>query len=223
MADHLPACVDWQEDLAGWLVAQLPPEREVALDAHVATCAACRTEQERLLAVAAVTLVGDPFGAERAVTVAPSPGLGDRIVAQVSAERRARRRVGASFALVGVAAVALVAIIATRPNPTPPLRGQAVAFAVQPSGVDASAVVARDGAGSLVELTASGLDPATTYALWLTPPDGGYAERVAAGTFRPNARGEVDERLHSALPASEMGRVWVTDPDGDITLDTQAD
>ena len=220
MTDH-PACPEWQEDLAGWLVAQLSPDRELALDAHVAACAGCRAEQESLLGVAAVALLADPFGADRAVGEAPSPDLGDRIVAQIRAERCARGRVRPSLAMVSVAAVVLLTIVATRPNPSPPLDGREVAFASRPAGVEAEAVVATDGAGSLVAVTASGLDPDITYALWLTPPGGGYPERVAAGTFRPNARGEVDERLHSALPAGETGRVWVTDPSGNITLDTQ--
>jgi hypothetical protein len=73
----------------------------------------------------------------------------------------------------------------------------------------------------VVELTASGLDPDTTYALWLTPVDGSYEQRVPSGTFRPDGEGEVDARLHSALPASEAARVWVTDPTGEVTLDTE--
>lgn len=60
MTEHPAACPQWQEDLTGWLVAQLAPERELALDAHVVTCATCRTERDSLLGVAAVTLVGDP-------------------------------------------------------------------------------------------------------------------------------------------------------------------
>ena len=72
-----------------------------------------------------------------------------------------------------------------------------------------------------MELTAEGLDPAVTYALWLTPPGGGYAERVAAGTFRPDEDGKVDVRLRSALPAEDAGRVWATTPEGQIVLDTE--
>lgn len=221
MAERVEACPDWQDDLAGLLVAQLTPDRERALGVHLATCAACQAEADSLLGVAAVALVADPVGPVLPAEAPPSPALGDRIVAQVAAERRARRVVRTSFALVGAVAIALVAVVATRPNPTPPLEGDRVAFVVRPDGVEAAAVLAPDGDGSLVELTATGLDPDTTYALWLTPPGGGYPERIAAGTFRPNGRGEVDERLASALPPSATGRVWVTDPDGTVTLDTQ--
>ena len=99
--------------------------------------------------------------------------------------------------------------------------GEPVAFVRQAAGVDASAVVAPEDNGSIIELHVSGLDPDTTYSMWLTPPGGGYADRVAAGTFRPDDDGEVDVRLRCALPAEEMGRAWATTPDGEIALDTK--
>jgi hypothetical protein len=110
----------------------------------------------------------------------------------------------------------------TGPDPaSEPAEGRPVAFATAAPGVEAEATVAADPPGAVVELTASGLDPDTTYALWLTPADGGYEQRVPSGTFRPDADGEVDARLHSALPASVADRVWVTDPTGEVTLDTE--
>jgi hypothetical protein len=115
----------------------------------------------------------------------------------------------------------VLAVAFVVPSDDEPLDGERVVFALQAPGVDASAVVAPEGQGSIVELTAVGLDPDVTYALWLTPPGGGYPDRVAAGTFRPNADGEVDVRLRSALPAEAMGRVWATTPDREIALDTE--
>ena len=94
MADPSLACAEWQEDLAGWLVAQLDPEAEVALVEHLAGCRACQAEAESLLAVAAVSLGADPGGepwhARR--DASPPPDLADRIVARVAAERRGRCR-----------------------------------------------------------------------------------------------------------------------------------
>jgi hypothetical protein len=101
------------------------------------------------------------------------------------------------------------------------VRGEEVTFAQQAPGVEASAVIGPDGDGSVVQLRASGLDAESTYALWLTPPGGGYAERVPAGTFRADANGDVDVRLHCSLPADEVGRAWATTPEGDIALDTK--
>ena len=83
------------------------------------------------------------------------------------------------------------------------------------------AVVAPEESGSIMELHVSGLDPDTTYSMWLTPPGGDWNDRVAAGTFKPDEDGEVEVRLRCALPAEEMGRAWATTPDGDIALDTE--
>jgi len=223
MPEHLTACPEWQEHLAGWLVAQLEPVEEAALTAHLATCDACRAEADSLLGVAALTLGADP-GVEPwrpHVDDPPPADLADRILARVAQERRTHRVRRMAVAVVGAAAVVLVGVLMTRPDPDPALDGEPVVFAQQPPGVEAAAIVAAEAEGSLVELTATGLDPDVTYALWLTPPGGGYPERVAAGTFRPDEDGKVDVRLRSALPAKEMGRVWATTPEGDIALDTK--
>jgi hypothetical protein len=89
------------------------------------------------------------------------------------------------------------------------------------AGVDASAVLAPEEDGSQLALTASGLEPDTTYSMWLTPPGGGWADRIPAGTFRTDEDGDVDVRLHCGLPADEMGRAWATTPEGQIALDTE--
>ena len=222
MPEPTPACDAWQEHLAGWLVAQLPPGDEAALLEHLDACPVCQAEADSLLAVTAVSLGVDP-GARpwRPVVEEPPPAdLADRIVARVAGERRGRWGRRAAAALAGGAAALAVALV-VRTNDDAPLRGEAVEFASLAQDVEASAVVAPEAGGSVVQLTAIGLDPAVTYALWLTPPGGGYAQRVPAGTFRPDAAGEVHARLHSALPAAKMGRVWATTPDGDIALDTE--
>jgi hypothetical protein len=224
MAEHPLACEAWQPALAGWVVAQLGPAEEAALLEHLEGCAACRSEAESLLDVAAVALGAD-LGTTSPEGLSPSPGLGERILGRVARERRARWVGRASVAMAGAAgavmAVVLVAAAVRDDDGGGTLRGEAVVFAQLGAGVDAAAVVAPDGGGSLVQLTATGLDPGVTYALWLTPPGGGYRDRVAAGTFRPDGDGEVDVRLRSALPAAEMGRVWATTPDGEIALDTE--
>jgi len=220
MAEHQLACDQWQATLAGWLVAQLDPEEEAALTAHLEGCRACRAEADSLLDVAAITLGTDP-GAP-AVLEPPPADLGERILARVARERRARGAGRLALVMSAAAAAVVAGVLVTRPGEEPRLRGEPVVFAHEAAGVAASAVVAPDPSGSVVQLTATGLDPDVTYALWLTPPGGGYPERIAAGTFRPDADGEVDVRLHCALPADEMGRVWATTPEGDIALDTEA-
>jgi hypothetical protein len=224
MAERPTACEAWQPDLAGWLVAQLAPDREALLTDHLASCADCRAEAESLLTVSAVTLgtaqsveVGDAH-------VAPAD-LGDRISSAVATERRARRRsrlVTAAAAGAAAAAVVVAAVLlGSGSDAARRLEGQPVAFTEVAAGVEATAVVAEHGDGSVIELTASGLDPAVTYAMWLSPPGGGWADRIAAGTFKPDEHGEVDVRLPCALPAADYGRAWATTPEGDIALDTE--
>jgi anti-sigma factor RsiW len=238
MGEPRVACLEWQDDLAAWVMAQGAPEREAALVAHLATCDRCREEAESLLAVAAVALGSDPDAAGPLVEPALEPDprrdvdelgdppvdLADRISARIRGERR--RQVLRRSVLVAIgaaaAAIALVIGLGLRADHGPaPLQGRHFAFSELPAGAHADAVVATDeGHGSLVQLTASGLDPSMTYALWLTPPGGSYDDRVPAGTFRPDPDGHVDVRLHSALPATEVGRVWATTPDRQLALDT---
>jgi hypothetical protein len=221
MAEVPEACAAWQEEIAGWLVAQIPPEREAALLDHLRQCPACEAEAESLLAVAAMSLGAAVDSPTIDPDLLPPPELGDRVVGAVRRERGVRRAM--AVVVVGFAAVLVLSLIVSISSAHDrTLNGDAVTFAVHPSGGTASAVVAHDPAGSVVQLTATGLDPLTTYSLGLTPPGGGYAERVAAGTFRPAPDGHVDTILRSAIAPDAVGRVWVTDPDGHITLDTEA-
>lgn len=274
MAERPAACPEWQEDLAGWLVAQISPEREAALTAHLEGCAACRAEASSLLAVAAATLPFGPtetddgrsaagsVGSLPAAAVAPPGGdrsrvgngpttgadaaragdgsaadagvsagddaaplppaaLGERIGRAIAAERRSTRRLRVGAAALAAAAVVVVVALAWPRDDDPSLEGERVAFTVVPEGAEAAAVIAEEGDGSLVELTAEGLDPDVTYALWLSPPGGRWDDRIAGGTFRPDEDGTVDVRLYCALPVDEYGRVWVTTPEGEIALDTE--
>jgi hypothetical protein len=217
------ACAEWREDLADWLMATISPTREAALDAHLAGCAACRAEAEVLLDVAAVVLNADPdLPSDRPVEPTP-PLLGKRIERRIRSERRTRLARRAGLSAVGAAAAAAVVVVALASaggDGPGRLQGEEFAFRTMRSGVQAEAVVADDdGAGSLVQLVASGLDPDVTYALWLTPPGGTYPDRVAAGTFRPDDDGSVDVRLRSPIDPDKVGRVWATDANG-VVIDT---
>ena len=160
--------------------------------------------------------------------LAPVPGppddLADRISRRIRRERRGHlvRRSLVAAAGVAAAVALVVGALALRPDGgLAPVQGKHFAFVDALAGAHGSAVVGKDdGRGSVVQLTATGLDPATTYALWLTPPGGTYADRIPAGTFRPRADGRIDVRLHCALPVDKVGRVWATTPDRQVALDT---
>jgi hypothetical protein len=220
MAEHLPACDEWRDDLAAWLMAQISPAAEQGLAAHLATCAVCAHEARSLLDVAAIALVADP-DEEVGDAIPPSPQLRQRIDATIARERAARWLARAGLAaLAGAAAVLVVAMLA-RGDGSDPVRGRDVVFSLRPPGATASAVVGEDPGGSIVQLTAAGLEPSTTYALWLSPAGGTWEDRVAAGTFITDDRGSADARLACSLPADRMGRVWATTPEGEVALDTE--
>jgi hypothetical protein len=120
----------------------------------------------------------------------------------------------------GAAAAIVVSGVFDRDEPSR-MEGEAVVFEQRAPGVEASAVLAADGEGSMMLLSASGLDPESSYTVWFTPPGGGYAERKAITTFRADGAGNVDVDAYSALPLADVGRVWVTTPDGEITMDTE--
>jgi hypothetical protein len=203
-------------------MAQLTPDEEAALADHLTSCAASRAEADSLLHVTALTLGADTGRAPVEDADPPPADLGDRILSRVARERRARRMARLGVAMSAAAAAVVVAVVLTDDAGQPPLRGEPVSFVHQAQGVDASGVLAAaDHGGSVLELTASGLDPDTTYAVWLTPPGGSYEDRIPAGTFRPDDDGEIDARLSCSLAPERMGRAWVTTPDGEIALDTE--
>jgi hypothetical protein len=233
MAERPVSCEAWRADLAAWATAQIAPDREAALDAHLATCAACREEADGLLAIAAVTLAAAVDGGSAAMAAAggdgtgaaddvPPADLGPRISARLARERRrqtVRRSLVAAVGAAAAAAVLVVAVLVARGDSGPgTVHGREFAFTTLPDGATAEATVGTDDAGSVVQLAATGLDPGRTYALWLSDPVK-HPDRVPAGTFRPDADGTVDVVLHCSLPADQVGRVWATSPDG-LELDT---
>lgn len=217
------SCAAWQEDLAGWLVAQLPPEREARLVEHLADCAACRGEADSLAGVAAAMLAASPSEIEPgrpAEAVAAPMAIVDR-AAVVVRSRRARRTAWAGLLTLAASLVTGLVVSATRDDDAA-IDGIEVAFAFAPDGASASAVIAADDGASVVELVATGLDPDLTYALWLSPPGGTLDDRVPAGTFRPDERGSVSVLLRCSLPPDRYDRAWATTPTGAVALDTRS-
>jgi hypothetical protein len=202
MAEHPLACAEWQGHLGAWLVAQLAPDDEMALSGHLRTCPTCSAEADSLLAVAAVSLGADPGSEAWSVLRddAPPADLADRILARVATERhRSWARRGA-VAVGAVAAAIVLALLLGRDDDPAPATGEPVTFAQLAPGIAADAVVAPDGEGSQVRLTATGLDPDLTYALWLTPP--GAATEAAS----PPAPSEPTPTAPSTSPSTAPSR-----------------
>ena len=223
MPEPIPACEAWHQHLAGWVVAQLSPADEADLLAHLQGCDACRAEADGLLAVAAVALGADPGGVpwRPAVDEEPPADLrrphhrpgGGRAPPPPGPARVHRPRCGGGGA-AGSGGGA-------RPTANHRWRENGSSSRARHRACTPTRSSPRTRAARWWSSRPAGSTPAITYALWLTPPGGGYQDRVAAGTFRPDEDGEVDVRLRSALPAHEMGRIWATTPSGEIALDTK--
>ena len=219
MAERPDACAEWQDDLAAWLVAQGSPEREAALEAHLAVVRRVPGGGRQPVR-----------GRRRVPRRRPDPGGGERARARRLTARRARRadrRRGSAASgaggpvrravLVAAGGAAAAAVARGRQSwccrrrRREPARGRRVRLrtvgdAARPWSRPTTA------AGRWCSSWPAASSPTSTYALWLTPPGGTYDDRVPAGTFRAEDDGTVDVRLRSMLDPDDVGRVWATTP-----------
>lgn len=210
------ACREWRAALGAAALGGLDPAEDLALRAHLDGCAECRAELRELSSVARTLPLVDPDALSDALPQ-PSRELGARVLDSVARERQhrsARRRhrvlVAASAALV--AAAAIVAVVLFVPGSS---NGTKVVFPTE-HGVSASATLHARPAGTEVAFHVQGLHPGDYYWLWVTGDDG---DRIAAGTFQGSSH-PVNVTMTAAVPLQEARRVWVTDAQNNVVLDT---
>jgi uncharacterized protein YggT (Ycf19 family) len=113
------------------------------------------------------------------------------------------------------------AMTAAAPAAAAPTSGRVVHLTGQ-AGTTASAVLTTRADITYIDLTATGLDPARTYGVWLQGSDGA---RSSAGTFQPASAGTVRVALSSAaaLGASLMfGVTEMPDAENPAAIDILA-
>jgi anti-sigma-K factor RskA len=210
-------CRERRGDVALLAIGRLDASDVARVQAHVDGCAACRAALHELRSIAEVLPLVD--AAPIPAPAAPPADLADRILRQVRDERRAhdarrRRHVTAVAAAAAIALLVVIAgfvVIARDDSPT------THDFAVEAPGVDGSFSIQANAEGTAVTLVHEGLDPEDVYWLWLTDASG---QRVSAGTFH----GSTDRSslvLQSAMTADAAVRIWVTDEDDAVVLDSQ--
>lgn len=211
-------CRASRPELAALALGRLDAGEQVALLAHLDGCAACRELLTELRD--SVAALGHASLAHLDTDHVPAADLLDRITTQASIERASRRRhrrrrltravLGAAaavaFALVGFLVVARDGTDAPRLQP----------FAVAPAGADVRFGLAPNEQGTEIVLQQRGLDPNGVYWMWITDQRG---ERFTAGTFRGAPR-DHRIRMQSALAMNEAVRVWCTDGNQDVVLDS---
>ncbi len=220
-------------DLAAAAIGRLDTSPLLALQAHLDGCLACRIELKELARVA--TAVGN-VDLDHVVDGPTVPSdLGDRIIATVRNERASqpqdrqdapapgprmlqrRRRTLRLTIGAALAAAALIGAIVLRPSAGSNAPHRTVALTAYERGATADALLASVVSGTEVRFRARGLDSGHAYWLWLTGADG---NRIGAGTFTADRHGRVDVHTTSALAYANVQRVWLTETDQGIVLDT---
>ncbi len=213
------ACREFRGALGAASLAGRDAIDDPALRAHLDGCADCRAELRDLSSVARALPLADPR--RSAVGAAePPPGLGERVRdrlarRRVERRRRTQRRVGLLAAAAVIAAVVSLTTVVALRRPEPPTTQ--VTFPAASAGVSAWARLRARSAGTEVELHVRGLHDGDAYWLWLTGDDN---KRIGAGTFR-SSRAQIDVTMTAALPLVDARRIWVTDADDAVVLDSR--
>ncbi len=219
-------CRAHRGDLAALALDRLDADERTRLLAHVDGCVECRDALDELRAAAGALAYACLDHLE--VSDSPPADLVERIARSARVEhrgaRRARHRRGGRRARhrrllvagVGVAAALLLGLgfvrMARDGDTTPALQP----FTVAPDGASVDFGLVRNDQGTRIVLRQSGLDPSRVYWMWLADESG---RRYNAGTFRGAERAETIT-MQSALPLDETVRVWCTDSDTEVVLDS---
>jgi hypothetical protein len=211
------ACREYRAALGAVALGTADPGEELALQAHLDGCAACRTELRELTSVAAALPLADPTHVMGDLPQPPTE-LGHQVLGRLASERaahrrRLRRRIAVAAATATAIAAAIVALVLVVPSSNSPA-GTHVVFASRP-GVSAVATLRSHDAGTEVAFHVSGLQAGDYYWLWLTGSD---EHRIAAGTFQGTTK-PADLVMSAAIPLSEARRIWVTDAHDHVVLD----
>ena len=209
------------EALGAHVLDSLEPDERRSVEAHLAVCATCRAEYQRLATLPAML---DLLQAGRgAVTAMPPAHLEDAVVAlfvnqQRRASRRGRRplrgrwRIG--VATMGGALAGVAATLAVTGPVEPDLGPEQIRLAATDgSGASGQATLVPSGPNTRITLKDMDLAPTLggeVYEVWLVNRGG----RVSAGTFTVSTRDGFDFELNAAGSPKDYDRIGITlEPD----------
>jgi anti-sigma-K factor RskA len=203
------SCREWREALGAYALGHLSAEERAGLEAHLEGCEECRAEADSLALVARLLPYADPerFGP----APLPPAALGERIAAQIGAERRTgsrrwRLRLGLALsgATAAVAAVVLAIFVLSGGSGGAP--AQRVAFRALPPGVRIAATLEPQSFGTEIRMYVNGIRSGTLCRVFLRSPSGAL---FSAGTFRYRWGGDSEAVLSSALDLSRTAAIDV--------------
>ncbi|CAN5915030.1 hypothetical protein BH23ACT10_BH23ACT10_05970 [soil metagenome] len=208
-----------REALGAYVVGALDPAERRDIELHLRECDSCTGELARLSALPG--MLGRVSDQEvEAGLLVPSQDLLDGVIRRLAdTERKLRtqlrqwRLTAAAACLVALAAV----VVALAPWDAGPDRMIVTADPVTAGSTSATGQVAAIAWewGTTVELQAADLPRRETYALWAVATDG---RRERAGTWGVTSSGRAVVRGASSIARSELARVEVTDPAGEVIL-----
>jgi hypothetical protein len=192
-----------REELGAYVLDALEPDEADAVRAHLATCADCRAEHERLAGLPRLLDLADA----RATEPEPPVALEAAVLATYGPRpRRQWWRPALAGALAGAAATLLLMALLSGGN------GSREVILRGAGAIGTARLTAVDG-GTRVQLRTEGLAPTRgdeVYELWF----GGENQRVSAGTFAVGADGVTEVTLTCGAPPPVPGRLGITrEPD----------
>ena len=209
-----------RESLGAFVLGHLDQTETARVRAHLAGCAACRTEYDALAPLAAVALRRrDPGSLDQRLE--PGALLGARIETEIGVERRRRRRRRAvQRALVGTAACLLLILTFVAggrlagDGATSPVPLEAVAVTSEVDGVTADADLVDHTWGVEIKLNVAGLEDGATYTTTVRAGDREYP----AGEFIGVAGVEIHCNMNSSVVRDDATGFTVWDSDGQPVL-----
>jgi hypothetical protein len=192
------------------VLGHLSDDERAGLEAHLEGCPDCRAEVESLTSVARLLPLADPeqLGGPPALP----RGLGDRVMASISSERRRskRRRFRFGFALGGAtaaaAAAAAVLAIFVLGGGGEEAPSQHVSFASLPAKMQIGARLEPRPFGTEVHVYVSGVRSGELCRVFLESKNG---ERLSAGSFRYRWGDESQATLSSGLDLARTEAIGI--------------
>jgi hypothetical protein len=183
-------CGALRDELGVYAVGALRGGERAAVDRHLETCSACRSELDELRGVSSLLTVLTVEEAERGPVEAGGAGL-DRLLARVAAERRRARRwrvLAVAAAVVVLAGAALGGYALTR-DEVPQASAVTTASATGDSGVRIDLAMTRRDWGTALTIDVANVSPGHTCALVAVGQDG---VRETAATWTVPSGGYLD-------------------------------
>lgn len=204
---------DLQRSLGAYVLGALDPAERAELDAHLASCPACR---EELASYAGLPALLSRLSLQDATSgpPLPAPGLLPRVLSTVEKERkRGARRLhrwqAATAAVTAAAAVTVLLTAAPRLTHSAPSARPLVAS----EGVLASGQLRLEPRawGTAVHLRLHDLPPAASYTAWAVDDTG---VRSAVATWGPTGDSSAEVTGATALPPARLRSLTISTDDG---------